>query len=668
MLSTQNIQEYKKVKLENGNMYLNNKLIGLQLFSGGKNIFISDHSFNLTNNIDLSGYLMSDKIQIGEHTYLDGINNIVYGDLTISGDLTCIGFKAVNQLFTNISIESIFVELITTNNGLIIHIPIINFLETLQLNDVSMVNLINYNNVSCEKIDISNNLKLNNLTLYSEENIDISFNFNLNDDLNINGDVCMNNVNILDNLILDTSNDILIIDKSLNVMENGIIDINNKIETLMVRAKIFESNNLSTDINSNVQNIFINIISNDSNTILIDISQIDISHSNCIFNNICGENIDVSNIHIKNNLVVDNSFILSNVIENINVINNELLITTQVDISHSGSGPSLIVSQKNITDPICLFDAGQEGNTMKIENNGNALLYKHTDVCGNMDVCGNIDVSSVYIYGNIDICENIDISGTLSILKNVNIGSNLDICGELKIIHDSTETLYANIENKNIIVNANIQVDNSYEFQGRGMIPIGGIIFWSGSITDLPTGWTLCDGTNNSPDLRGKFIMSSTYDETITISGEDATYNIDQSGGLQQVTLEDEEIPSHSHNIYTDTYNHNHTIDSMSTNTGTVSESGLHAHDYDDDHINENGDQMYDDEMNNYYLTESNISKNTGQNDFNHSHIIDFVNHSHTMNNTNLDHGHGTSSNTGQQGQHENRPPYYVLAYIMRIY
>ena len=45
MLSTQNIQEYKKVKLENGNMYLNDKRIGLEVFSQGKNIFISDHSF-----------------------------------------------------------------------------------------------------------------------------------------------------------------------------------------------------------------------------------------------------------------------------------------------------------------------------------------------------------------------------------------------------------------------------------------------------------------------------------------------------------------------------------------------------------------------------------------------------------------------------------------------
>ena len=677
ILSTQNIQEYKKVKFENGNMYLNDKRIGLEIFSQGKNIFISDHSLNLYNNIDLSGYLISDKIQIGEHTYLDGSNNIIYGDLTISGDLSCLAFDAPNQIFTNNNIESIFVKKITTNNSLIIHIPIINFSE-LQLNDISMIDLIIYGNSSCKKMDISNNSKLNNLTLYSEENIDISFNFNLNDDLTINGDVSINNIDISNNLVLDRLNNTLIIDQSLNIMKNGIINNNEEINTLFIRAVDFKAIQRKYEIGTNVKDIIVVIIKpfTDSDTIFIDISQIDISDSECIFNNISGENIDVSNIHIKNNLVVDNSFILSNVIENINVINNELLITAQVDISHSGSGPSLIVSQKNETYPICLFDAGEEGNTMKIENNGNALLYKHTDVCGNMDVCGNVDVLSAYIYGNVDLCRNLDISGTLTILKNVNIGSNLDICGELKIIHDSTETLYANIENKNIIVNANIQIDNSYEFQGRGMIPIGGIIFWSGSITDLPHGWTLCDGNDNTPDLRGKFIMSSTYGENVNISDEDASYNIDQTGGLQQVTLEDEEMPKHEHTIESDSYNHNHSMNTYNANVG-VNSGGSHYHSYPDrfsgwyegqgDHYSlrfHGGEEAWQGKFNYSYQDD-----NTSTNDIAaHTHSISLSQHNHACQDTSITHSHGDTSNTGEDSQHENKPPYYVLAYIMRIY
>jgi hypothetical protein len=38
-------------------------------------------------------------------------------------------------------------------------------------------------------------------------------------------------------------------------------------------------------------------------------------------------------------------------------------------------------------------------------------------------------------------------------------------------------------------------------------IPIGGIIMWSGSSSSLPTNWKFCNGTNGTPDLRGRFVM-----------------------------------------------------------------------------------------------------------------------------------------------------------------
>lgn len=53
----------------------------------------------------------------------------------------------------------------------------------------------------------------------------------------------------------------------------------------------------------------------------------------------------------------------------------------------------------------------------------------------------------------------------------------------------------------------------------NGNIPIEGIIMWSGET--VPTGWALCNGQtvngHTTPDLRGRFIMSSTYGEAVTI-------------------------------------------------------------------------------------------------------------------------------------------------------
>ena len=39
--------------------------------------------------------------------------------------------------------------------------------------------------------------------------------------------------------------------------------------------------------------------------------------------------------------------------------------------------------------------------------------------------------------------------------------------------------------------------------------PRGMILMWSGSVTEIPRGWALCDGTNGTPDLRGKFVLGA---------------------------------------------------------------------------------------------------------------------------------------------------------------
>lgn len=40
-----------------------------------------------------------------------------------------------------------------------------------------------------------------------------------------------------------------------------------------------------------------------------------------------------------------------------------------------------------------------------------------------------------------------------------------------------------------------------------GGIPAGVIGMWSGLRANIPSGWALCDGSNGTPDLRGKFIQ-----------------------------------------------------------------------------------------------------------------------------------------------------------------
>lgn len=63
-----------------------------------------------------------------------------------------------------------------------------------------------------------------------------------------------------------------------------------------------------------------------------------------------------------------------------------------------------------------------------------------------------------------------------------------------------------------------------------------GIIMWSGSIANIPTGWYLCDGSNGTPDLRGKFVL-----------GAGGAYSVNATGGEETHVLTESEMPSHTH-------------------------------------------------------------------------------------------------------------------------
>jgi microcystin-dependent protein len=67
---------------------------------------------------------------------------------------------------------------------------------------------------------------------------------------------------------------------------------------------------------------------------------------------------------------------------------------------------------------------------------------------------------------------------------------------------------------------------------------VGIIAEWGGAIGSIPTGWALCDGTNGTPDLRDKFLV-----------GAGRAYNVGVTGGADTVTLTTAQIPSHNHGV-----------------------------------------------------------------------------------------------------------------------
>jgi hypothetical protein len=157
----------------------------------------------------------------------------------------------------------------------------------------------------------------------------------------------------------------------------------------------------------------------------------------------------------------------------------------------------------------------------------------------------------------------------------------------------------------------------------------GMIMLWSGATDAVPAGWSLCDGTGNTPDLRDRFVV-----------GAGNSYDVNATGGSKDAIA-----ISHSHNFSGSTNNagsHNHYVTHSSTSSSTFSSNtqtltwasagGLGNSDYRGGATNARA---------------------------NRARSSDVGNHSHSIS--------GTISASGSSGANANLPPYYALAYIMKV-
>jgi microcystin-dependent protein len=207
--------------------------------------------------------------------------------------------------------------------------------------------------------------------------------------------------------------------------------------------------------------------------------------------------------------------------------------------------------------------------------------------------------------------------------RNVNTGDGLSGGGNLTA--DRTLTVDGTV----LRTSGGQTIDGSLtatSFVGNGTIPVGGIIMWSGSIATIPSNWSLCNGSNGTPNLQDRFVV-----------GAGSGYGVGATGGANSVTLTVSEMPTHSHGGVTGTQsaNHRHAMpgdDQLSYGNGvggwSVASVGNFGYDATSQSSGGNGTMWL-----------------TGFNDSNHNHAI---------------------SPQGNGQAHENRPPYYALAFIMR--
>lgn len=155
--------------------------------------------------------------------------------------------------------------------------------------------------------------------------------------------------------------------------------------------------------------------------------------------------------------------------------------------------------------------------------------------------------------------------------------------------------------------------------QGDGAVPkwgdafiTGMIMLWSGATNAVPAGWSLCDGTGNTPDLRDKFVV-----------GAGNSYDVNATGGSKDAIA-----VSHTHTGSTNaTGNHSHTIPHHLVQA-----------------VGGTGDIDRDNEYQQWKALSGQKTNTTG-------------NHSHTV----------SINSAGSSGANANLPPYYALAYIMKV-
>jgi len=161
-----------------------------------------------------------------------------------------------------------------------------------------------------------------------------------------------------------------------------------------------------------------------------------------------------------------------------------------------------------------------------------------------------------------------------------------------------------------------------------GPVPAGGIVIWKGTASTIPAGWAVCDGTNNTPDLRERFVVGSGDNPNVTGN----TINHQATGGDRTITLTTSQLPAHDHDGYTNvTGNHEHKFYGYRT-----------PEDYDCSGCHDSKQSKSRGKYNNDPLDYG------GEPSGNHSHTI-------------------TINTNGSGNAHENRPLFMALIYIMKL-
>ncbi len=243
---------------------------------------------------------------------------------------------------------------------------------------------------------------------------------------------------------------------------------------------------------------------------------------------------------------------------------------------------------------------------------------------------GDAGMENLYIYGKLNYnFENDDITS-----KSINAGSGQFNNISLNTINATSHiTTTATITALDLTATNNVSVGSSVtagSFYGDGSnltgieaFVKGMIILWYGDTSNIPNGFALCDGTNDTPDLRDKFVV-----------GAGSGYTPGDTGGSADATL-----VSHSHTTNSTIEEGSSTAKSLTGSVRRISEGYR---------VSGTASGVF---------TKVNDPNNPVTGAASNSPVAGF-----TFDGT---HRHGTDTQ-GSSGTNANLPPYHALCYIMK--
>lgn len=371
-----------------------------------------------------------------------------------------------------------------------------------------------------------------------------------------------------------TINDILYPNKGLNIDNDFIVDIETKITTI------------NNDLTVNSDTVLNTLVVNDFCKPNLGIN---INEGDCTIGvggySVFGQTGDTFSTNKNNPLITVNGFVRMNqdidIIGTISASSVETNYLTFTGLFSPNGGIGMFPSNSK-TEPV--FSVAENSGSTYI----NGTLSVDGSCAFNNGISSYGDIASVFhndvsIDGSIT-CSNSETiftpnsvtlsDGRTSILLNdfTDIGPGIKIEAQKSQI-----VIKAGVEN--VTIEGNLSVEGELDatnIQGGGVVPIGGIIMWSGSETTIPSGWALCNGQNTTPDLRGRFIIGSTQGQSVSLptstdGGNSRNQEIDDTviinqnttGGYSSISIVTDNLPAHKHDVDKNSQSHVHNLNTQ---------------------------------------------------------------------------------------------------------